>query len=52
MHGESPMPRHLSLDELKAGLPEILRSPKDQGTLAGIVVRPEKGRALNPTAAS
>ena len=27
------MPRHLSLDELKAGLPEILASPKDEGIL-------------------
>ena len=42
------MPRHLSLDELKAGLPEILGSPKDQGTLVGIVVRPEKGARLEP----
>jgi len=42
------MPQHLSLDELKAGLPEILGSPKDQGTLVGIVVRPEKGARLEP----
>ena len=37
------MPRHLTLAELREGLPEILRSPKDNGTLAGIVIRPEKG---------
>ena len=37
------MPRHLTLAELHEGLPEILRSPKDNGTLAGIVIRPEKG---------
>jgi len=37
------MPRHLTLDELKAGLPDILTSPKDNGTLRAIVIRPEKG---------
>jgi hypothetical protein len=38
--GRSPMPRHLSLAELNEGLPQILSSPKDNGTLAGIVIRP------------
>ncbi|MGD8310568.1 MAG: hypothetical protein PVG98_14120 [Chromatiales bacterium] len=37
------MPRHLTLDELNAGLPEILASPKDHGTLRAIVVRPARG---------
>ena len=37
------MPRHLTLDELKAGLPEILASPKDEGTLRAIVIRPARG---------
>jgi hypothetical protein len=36
------MARHLTLAELNDGLPEILRSPKDDGTLACIVLRPEK----------
>jgi MOSC domain-containing protein YiiM len=35
------MATHFSLEELKAGLPEILRSPKDRGTLQAIVIRPE-----------
>lgn len=34
------MPRHVSLAELQAGLPEILASPTDEGTLRAIVVRP------------
>ena len=42
------MPRHLTRAELDAGLPEILRSPADGGTLAGIVVRPESGRRIEP----
>ena len=37
------MPRHLSPDELKAGLPEILASPKDEGILRAIVIRPASG---------
>ena len=38
------MPRHLTLAELEAGLPEILQAPKDNGTLAAIVIRPEPAR--------
>jgi MOSC domain-containing protein YiiM len=34
------MPKHLSLDELKAGLPEILASPKDIGEVKAIMIRP------------
>jgi len=37
------MPRHLSLDELNAGLAEILASPKDAGVLRAIVFRPAEG---------
>jgi hypothetical protein len=35
------MVSHLSLDELRQGLSEILQSPKDRGTLKAIVIRPE-----------
>lgn len=38
------MPRHLTKAELLAGLPEIDASPKDNGELLGIVVRPDHGR--------
>lgn len=40
------MPRHLSLAELEAGLPAILQAPKDNGTLAAIVIRPEPGQRV------
>ncbi|MDX2159607.1 MAG: hypothetical protein SFW09_24135 [Hyphomicrobiaceae bacterium] len=45
------MPRHLSLDELHAGLPAILASPRDEGFVRGIVVRPGKGERLEVEAA-
>ena len=35
------MTRHLSLEELREGLSEIQRSPKDRGALRAIVIRPE-----------
>jgi MOSC domain-containing protein YiiM len=35
------MAKHLSLDEIKEGLSEILQSPKDRGILRAIVIRPE-----------
>jgi len=35
------MARHLSLEELRDGLGEIQRSPKDRGTLRAVVIRPE-----------
>jgi hypothetical protein len=38
------MVRHLSLDELHAGLPEIVAAPADGGVLQGIVIRPEPGQ--------
>ncbi len=41
------MPRHLSLAELAAGLPEIMNSPGDNGTLSAIVIRPRKGERLD-----
>lgn len=37
------MPSRRTRAELQAGLPEILGSPKDDGILAGIVIRPSKG---------
>ena len=37
------MVRHLTLDELAAGLPHILDSPKDVGRLEAIVIRPASG---------
>jgi MOSC domain-containing protein YiiM len=37
------MVKHLSLDELKNGLPGIVQSPKDRGVLRAIVIRPETG---------
>jgi hypothetical protein len=40
---ETLLPKHLSLAELQAGLPEILASPTDNGILRAIVIRPEKG---------
>ncbi len=42
------MPRHLTKDELLAGLPDILASPKDEGELLGIVVRPDHGQRVEP----
>ena len=38
------MPRHLTRAELTAGLPEILASPADEGTLRAIVIRPSSGQ--------
>jgi MOSC domain-containing protein YiiM len=37
------MTKHLTRDELQAGLPHILDSPRDNGVLQGIVVRPAHG---------
>ena len=34
------VPTHLSIDQLNAGLEEILRSPSDQGVLNLVVIRP------------
>ncbi len=43
---KSPMPKHLTLAELTAGLPEILASPTDNDILRAIVIRPERGAPL------
>lgn len=37
------MARHLTRDELEAGLAQILASPKDTGRIEALVVRPGKG---------
>lgn len=41
------MTRHLSMEELKAGLPAIRASPKDGGELRAIVVRPGHDERLD-----
>jgi len=41
------MPRHLSKDELEAGLEHILASPKDSGPIEALVVRSEKKQRLD-----
>ena len=38
------MTEHLTRAELQAGLPHILASPADDGTLEAIVIRPEHGQ--------
>ncbi len=38
------MAEHLTRAELQAGLPQILASPQDEGTLEAIVIRPEPGQ--------
>lgn len=37
------MTKHLTRDELRAGLPHILDSPQDNGVLEAIVIRPAPG---------
>lgn len=39
-------PKHLTMTELEAGLSEIRRSPKDEGTLEMIVCRPQMDERL------
>jgi MOSC domain-containing protein YiiM len=41
------MPKHLNLAELQAGLSTILASPKNEGVLRSIVMRPGHGERLN-----
>jgi hypothetical protein len=41
------MTNHLSLDDLSAGLPNIVRSPRDGGALQAIVVRPATDERLS-----
>lgn len=38
---------HLSLEQLNAGLPEILESPKDHGALEAIVIRPKSDQRVS-----
>lgn len=40
--------KHLNWDELNEGLPAILQSPKDHGTLRAIVVRPGENQRFSP----
>ena len=42
------MARHLEMAELQDGLSEILASPKDDGRLEGIVVRPARHKRMEP----
>lgn len=42
------MDKHLTRAELEAGLPEILASPKDEGVLEAIVIRPGHGQREEP----
>jgi MOSC domain-containing protein YiiM len=42
-----PTPRHLTRDELNAGLDHIRAAPKDEGTLEAIVARPAHGERLD-----
>jgi MOSC domain-containing protein YiiM len=46
VRGTIAMPTHLTRAELEAGLPEILAAPADDGTLLGIVVRPDSDARL------
>ncbi len=41
------MAPHRTMEELKAGLPDIVASPADNGSLAAIVVRPDYGMRLD-----
>ena len=40
------MVTHKNMDALEAGLPEIRQSPKDNGTLEMIVIRPSSGERV------
>ncbi len=41
---KGPMPAHIPLAELQAGLPDIIASPADNAVLCAIVVRPAPGK--------
>lgn len=41
------MAQHLTMDQLKAGLPDILASPADNGSVEAIVVRPRENERLD-----
>jgi len=40
------MLRHRTLDELNAGLPDILAAPTDDGEIQAIVIRPNQGNGV------
>jgi MOSC domain-containing protein YiiM len=42
------IPRHLTLDQLRTGLPQVIASPKDDGPVEMLVVRPEENERLTP----
>lgn len=41
------MAQHLTMDQLKAGLPEILKAPADGGSVDAIVIRPKSEERLD-----
>lgn len=41
------MPQHLSMEQLKAGLPDILQSPADNGKVEAVVVRPQSNERID-----
>lgn len=41
-------PRHLTLDELNAGIDRVLNSPKDGGTVEMLIVRPAEEARITP----
>ncbi|MGI9525391.1 MAG: MOSC domain-containing protein [Hyphomicrobiaceae bacterium] len=41
------MPQHKTLMELRAGLPNVLASPQENGQVKAIVIRPQKGKRLD-----
>ena len=43
------MTQHKSMQELKAGLPEILAAPKDNGEIKAVVIRPASGERQDVT---
>jgi MOSC domain-containing protein YiiM len=41
------MAQHLTMEQLQAGLPEILKSPADNGRVEAVVVRPQSNERLD-----
>jgi MOSC domain-containing protein YiiM len=44
-------PRHLSLEQLRLGLPHVLAAPEDGGAVEMLVVRPEEDERATPSTA-
>lgn len=44
-------PRHLTLEELRLGLPHVLDAPEDGGAVEMLVVRPEEDERATPSTA-